>query len=444
MGLRSKIGKEQRESKRLSGLVSITAQEKAQLKDSMWNDQLTAKTLLIVPSELAHTESAHKEAVLELDRMKEEMEEMERERSQMIAEVEAQIERALVSIAFSDVGSEDGSSSRRESVSSSRPSSLAGSEHSQPLRSFGTATTLADDGLADSHPLGDESNLTIGPMATVKEVDDEDLLEPEPELEKEKALPEKVLHRFSATRHESHLDGLNAVDLGISERSDAVAQKMIQIQHKVRTCVTCASYTMLIHFLPKLQSARLSEAKDAALEEAYARPHTSYSKQPSIEDFAAARARLRSRRPSDISTSTTPRPSYVDVTPLASPRPESESGNTHSRRTSKDSTRVRGVRQNSNTTLAGRRTPTAPSQTPTSASTLPSLATSTISTDESDDWQSAYSTPESDSTPVETYNPDFEHRGSLDRRRLTGSPSIPPKSRDRASSGATARERIRV
>ena len=187
--------------------------------------------LIFIALELAQTEAQHKDAMIELERMREDMEEMERERSQMIAEVEAQIERALVSIAFSDNASDlglsdPGTTSRPGSALSSRPSSRADGEVSQNLRSFGTATTLADDGLADSHPIGDESNLTIGPMSTVKEVDEASDGVGEP-------LSEKALRRFSATRRESHLDGLNAVDNGISERSEAVAQKMLQIQAKV-------------------------------------------------------------------------------------------------------------------------------------------------------------------------------------------------------------------
>ena len=60
--------------------------------------------------------------------MREQMEQMEDERAQMIAEVEAQIERALASTTL-DGGSEDGggdgaSSSLKQDASSSRVSSL--------------------------------------------------------------------------------------------------------------------------------------------------------------------------------------------------------------------------------------------------------------------------------------------------------------------------------
>ncbi|KIO33535.1 hypothetical protein M407DRAFT_3872 [Tulasnella calospora MUT 4182] len=83
--LRAKINKEQRESKRLSGLVGLAAHEKHMLQQR-----------------LVDTESKHKHAVVELERMKVEMEEMEEEREKMVADVEAQIERALASMTLSD------------------------------------------------------------------------------------------------------------------------------------------------------------------------------------------------------------------------------------------------------------------------------------------------------------------------------------------------------
>ncbi|KAF8324720.1 AEX-3 domain-containing protein [Cantharellus anzutake] len=218
--LRAKINKEQRESKRLSAQVTITSQEKEVLKQK-----------------LAQTEAEHNQALIELERMREEMEEMERERSQMIAEVEAQIERALVSIAFSDGNSDlsDLVISRPGSAmsshrSDSRPSSRngggpeTGSSHNHTLRSFGTATTLAEEqamALVESHPNGGDSTVTIGP---VREVTDK---------RSPTALSEKALRRFSVTKRD-HSDALGGMDRSISERSDAVAQRMLQIQRKVQ------------------------------------------------------------------------------------------------------------------------------------------------------------------------------------------------------------------
>jgi len=183
--------------------------------------------------------------MIELERMREEMDEMERERSQMIAEVEAQIERALVSMAFSDNLS-DGALSEGAGASLSRPNSALSSggasshndrSHGHHLRSFATGTTLAENvDLVDSHPAGDELGARLSPtmMMTVKEVDEEaamDASRPAPSAAE--PLSEKALRRFSATRRESHADSLRGVDYGIAERTDAVAQKMLQIQQKV-------------------------------------------------------------------------------------------------------------------------------------------------------------------------------------------------------------------
>lgn len=182
--------------------------------------------------------------MIELDRMREEMDEMERERSQMIAEVEAQIERALVSMAFSDNTSEailsegaGASLSRPNSALSSRASSRNGGNQGHHLRSFATGTTLAENtDLVDSHPGGDEVGARLSPttMVTVKEVDEENTLDAShPTSSSAEPLSEKALRRFSATRRESHTDSLRGVDYGIAERTDAVAQKMLQIQQKV-------------------------------------------------------------------------------------------------------------------------------------------------------------------------------------------------------------------
>jgi hypothetical protein len=181
--------------------------------------------------------------MIELERMRQEMDEMERERSQMIAEVEAQIERALVSMAFSDnmsdAGISEGGTSRPGSAlsshASSRPSSrTGGASYNTHLRSFGTATTLApDDQLVESHPFGDESGPSLHSptiMTTVKEADED--VQPQPR--KVEPLSENALRRWTSIKREPHNDGLTAIDVGISERSDAVAQKMLQIQQKVR------------------------------------------------------------------------------------------------------------------------------------------------------------------------------------------------------------------
>ncbi|PVF90992.1 hypothetical protein CPB86DRAFT_820869 [Serendipita vermifera] len=67
--LRNRINKEQRESRHLTSLVTLTAQEKAKLQQR----------------------AVHHAAMIELDRMKHNMDRMEVERPKMVAEVEAQI-----------------------------------------------------------------------------------------------------------------------------------------------------------------------------------------------------------------------------------------------------------------------------------------------------------------------------------------------------------------
>ncbi|KAH7911212.1 AEX-3 domain-containing protein, partial [Hygrophoropsis aurantiaca] len=205
--LRTKIGKEQRETKRLSGLVTLTATEKAKLQ-----------------KELKDTEHAHKEALVELQHMRDTMERMEIERAEMVAEVEAQIERALASMAVdvdveSDYGAESSRPGSRLSAANGGTRSVSDPVHgSSRLRSFGTESTLAE-----SYERGDETLVHSNKVdETIKE-----------EEETAPASPTRK-KRFSATQAELLQDGMMAVDEGISERSDRIAQKVLQIQQKVR------------------------------------------------------------------------------------------------------------------------------------------------------------------------------------------------------------------
>ncbi|KAI0094887.1 AEX-3 domain-containing protein [Irpex rosettiformis] len=209
--LRAKINREQKESKRLSSVITMTTAEKAKLQ-----------------SQLYETEGAHKEALLELEKMRDTMERMEQERSEMIAEVEAQIERALVSMAV-DMDESDYGGSRPNSRLSSRsaPSTLRRSgSRARPLRSFSTESTLTDLYTAgvSREDAGTKSNRT----ATVKEVE-----EPDEEPDEEASLA-KRRKRFSATQLDIPQDGMTAVDEGISQKSDTIAQKVLDIQRKVR------------------------------------------------------------------------------------------------------------------------------------------------------------------------------------------------------------------
>ncbi|RXW22953.1 hypothetical protein EST38_g2921 [Candolleomyces aberdarensis] len=214
--LRTKINKEQRETKRLSGLVTLTAAEKAKLQ-----------------KELRETEGAHREATLELERMKETMERMELERSEMIAEVEAQIERALASMAV-DIDDSDYGSSRPQSrlstssrfsskslpTRSRRPSDAVKNKH---LRSFATDSTLAETyGEDDTITVPLEGGLgarTGLPEGTIEEEDEE--------------VSATKKKRFSASEVEMAQDGMTAVDEGISFKSDKIAQKVFEIQQKL-------------------------------------------------------------------------------------------------------------------------------------------------------------------------------------------------------------------
>ncbi|KAI0275070.1 hypothetical protein BC834DRAFT_815136 [Gloeopeniophorella convolvens] len=213
--LRSKINKEQRETKRLSGLVTMTAVEKTKLQN-----------------QLRETEVAHRDALVELQTMRETMETMEQERAEMVAEVESQIEKALASMAV-DIDDSDDYDSRPGSRASSRATSRASRPSSRAsrsrrtsdaavrikqLRSFGTESTLAD-----SYDLMKEEAQAKLELAKDAVIEEEDETPVSPSKKK----------RFSAAGAEGQQDGMTAVDEGISERSDRIAQKVLQIQQKV-------------------------------------------------------------------------------------------------------------------------------------------------------------------------------------------------------------------
>lgn len=169
---------------------------------------------------------AHKDAMSELETMKETMDRMEQERTEMIAEVEAQIERALLSMAVgveeSDYGSsrpDSRPSSRLSSFSTPRSRRTSDAGKTRHLRSFGTESTLAESYDEDSVEPVEKIERKTG---TIKE-DDED----EPPLSPARK------KRFSATEVDVPQDGMNAVDEGISQKSDKIAQKVLEIQQKV-------------------------------------------------------------------------------------------------------------------------------------------------------------------------------------------------------------------
>ncbi|EJD47768.1 hypothetical protein AURDEDRAFT_113372 [Auricularia subglabra TFB-10046 SS5] len=196
--LRAKINKEQRESRRLSGLVSVTAQEKLRLQ-----------------SQLQDTERAHKDATVELEKMRQEIERMEGERAAMIQEVEAQIERALASMAFSETESDIGGSPSQSS--SRRPS-------------FARAASATGSAFGD-----------VRSESIAEETDDGEPLETptsrKPVEEKEKEKETKVeAQNFdgSAAMPDSNM---SAVDMGITEKSDRIARKVLAIQEKLESAL---------------------------------------------------------------------------------------------------------------------------------------------------------------------------------------------------------------
>jgi nicotinamide N-methyltransferase len=157
----------------------------------------------------------------ELDKMKDTMDKMEQERAEMVAEVEAQIERALASMAVDIDDSDYGSSrphSRLSNMSGTRSRRPSDAAKSRYHRSFGTESTLAES-------YGDE-------IEALEESSTADKLERENAIIEEEDEEEITLtrrKRFSA----SEMDGMNAVDEGISQKGDKIAQKVLEIQQKV-------------------------------------------------------------------------------------------------------------------------------------------------------------------------------------------------------------------
>ncbi|GLB36150.1 putative protein with domain found in a variety of signalling proteins, always encircled by uDENN and dDENN [Lyophyllum shimeji] len=232
--LRTKINKEQRETKRLSGLVTLTAVEKTKLQN-----------------QLKDTEQAHKEAILELERMRETMEKMEQERAEMVAEVEAQIERALASMAV-DIDDSDYASSRPSSrlSSTSAPSrsrrASDATTRTRQLRSFGTDSTLAES-YGDIDGEDSRANTSEREIGNIPEDDEESPMTPS----KKK--------RFSASEVDLPQDGMTAVDEGISKQSDKIAQKVFEIEQKLENALAADRRPSKRHASPIVSEEEPSE-----------------------------------------------------------------------------------------------------------------------------------------------------------------------------------------
>lgn len=207
--LRTKINKEQKETKRLSGIVLMTAAEKTKLQN-----------------QLKDTESAHKEAMGELEKMRETMEKMEQERAEMVAEIESQIEKALASMTIGIDDSDYGSSRPSSRLSSasvphSRSRRASDASKARHMRSFGTESTLAES----FEETGEDTSTVNNP--SIEEVIEEE--------EHDGLSPRKK--RFSVPTVDMTQDGMNAVDEGITEKSERIAQKVLEIQHKLETAL---------------------------------------------------------------------------------------------------------------------------------------------------------------------------------------------------------------
>lgn len=203
--------------------------------------------------ELKEAENAHRDAVAELEKMRDAMVKMEQERLEMVAEVEAQIERALASMQVdivSDV-SEYSDYSRPSSRTSDIPTisrrpmtpgtpnsrSRQGSVTEKRLRSYGTESTLVDYDDDARHHVADRSTTVI--EETEEEADNGGRAK-RPSIDEVQEIPDEdvtiVKKRFSAEAKgvdKNHQDAMGAVDMGISEKSDKIAQKVMEIQRKV-------------------------------------------------------------------------------------------------------------------------------------------------------------------------------------------------------------------
>ncbi|CDO71579.1 hypothetical protein BN946_scf184911.g49 [Trametes cinnabarina] len=368
--LRSKINKEQRETKRLSSMITMTAAEKSKLQQ-----------------QLSETEKAHLSALQELEQMRQTMEKMEEERAEMIAEVEAQIERALAHMAV-DVDDSDYGGSRPSSRLSSRsaPSAIRRGDsrsRSRPLRSFSTESTLAE-----SYAGGASGDLRDGfamqperPTGTVLE-------DPEAEAEEDVEKVQKAKKRFSAADMDAQQDGMKAVDEGISQKSDKIAQKVLQIQRKLESALGSEAYRRSLD-----SESEFSESGRARSR----RGHGGKSKAKKFTDSPALSGRdtpvrqsdVKAPIPKDDAVSASKSETKTEIAPEDRPRPQ----------VTTTTLELPGLRKIPSTASIGALSPS--TVTPTTPALTPSVSAATD--DEETDFQSAYST-----SPRGSYG-SFEH-----------------------------------
>jgi len=164
---------------------------------------------------------------------------MEEERELMVAEVEAQIERALASMLVDD---EEGAMYRSQSRPTSRGSRMATPiavrSRSAPgsRRASFTAADMAPPMMDSFAPGGiaEHTHVLRESRSMVEEAIEEERDEREKE-EREKAAKDRKDQQKELSKKKSrNFEDMDPLDAGISEKSDRIAQKVLQIQQKVR------------------------------------------------------------------------------------------------------------------------------------------------------------------------------------------------------------------
>jgi EEF1A N-terminal glycine/lysine methyltransferase len=181
-------------------------------------------------AELRDTEDAHRNALIELEQMREQMHTMELERADMIADVEAQIERALQNMAVG-IDTQDEEDYESEAASSVNKGVTGGRRRrsSSALKSLGTDATLVEPTITVTDVKGD--------VIEERAEEDEEQRLAEEEEEGKKSKNKNKKNRWSASLRDG-TDGMCAVDEGITEKSDGIAAKVLAIQHKLESALT--------------------------------------------------------------------------------------------------------------------------------------------------------------------------------------------------------------
>lgn len=405
----------------------------------------------------------------ELAEMRENMERMEEERAEMMAEVEAQIERALASMAVDiDVDSEYSDYSRHSrpsSRTSSRashtfPKSRRGSDAQKArLPSIGTESTLAES--YQEHDIQGERNISgIGPRetGTIEEEDEEPV---SPAKKK----------RFSATvEEESHQDTMKAMDEDISSKSDKIAQKVLQIQQKVihsglQSHIPLTIYVQLDAALGSDSNANVEawknqiEYQESDADATEKRPLR--SRLPKGIKLASDPPKARKRsgtgsttksgysspshQSTELATSLPPSPQHI---PAVIPTIPSEPGNRTPTGGSEDETPSKRLSSIVTSNGVGSASPVSP------ITPGPQIGVNTSTDDSDTDFQSAYSRNSRGSTdslgsPSRRWSSDGEEESnvssnllvppqSIDSLHQHHAPEFPNKIRQRLSSTATA------